>query len=82
MNKKFKWSIEDGEGRILVARKTNEKLVFFRYVDMKDCEKKMLISLYAFANHIDDSDIDNPDIKEMVDFLNFEGDSKENELCG
>lgn len=82
MSQKFKWTIKDDNGRILVGRTVNEKVSFFRYVDMKDYERRMLIFLYAFANNIDvDNDSEHPKIKEIIDFLDFT-DSDQDELCG
>lgn len=82
MKKPFKWEFRDSKGRIIVGRRHNNQLVFMRYVDMLDREKKLLIALYAMGEKISEDDIENPKIKEMVKFLNFKDNNQQDEYCG
>lgn len=82
MSNAFKWDFKDGKGRMIVGRRHNNQLVFCRYVDMMEKEKKLSIALYAMAENVSEDDVENPKIKEMNDFLNFRDNSEKEEFCG
>jgi len=82
MQEGFKWNICDGKGRTLFGRRHNDEMVFSRYQDMTAEEKDLVISIYAFSQGIPDDDkmMENKEVKEMLDYLNFK--EKEDDFCG
>lgn len=78
----LKWDIRDKRDRIILARTNNDQLIFNRYIDMEDIEKKMLLSVYAMVNNLDKNDVNDPKIQTIIKFLNFDDNQIENEFCG
>jgi len=84
MNDGFRWHICDERGRLLFGKRHNDKMIFARYQDMSEDEKKLVLSIYAFSQEIEGKNMmKNKEVKEMLNYLNFqeEKDGKD-DFCG
>jgi len=85
MKNSFKWQVCDQKERVLFGRRNDDQIIFARYPDMTEDDKNLIIRTFAFSQNIiiDDKMFENKEIKEMINYLNFqeEKDGKD-DFCG